>query len=92
MIFGEVVGCLWASVQDPGFDGRALKLVLPADVHGGKSSGNTVLAVDLVGCRDGDRVLVVYEGSSSRLCMGDPKTPCEAVIVAIVDQVDLIKQ
>lgn len=89
MIYGEVIGSLWASVQDPGFDGRALKLVVPADVRGGPSSGNTLLAVDLVGSREGDRVLVVYEGSSSRLCMGDPKTPCEAVIVAIVDTVDL---
>ena len=89
MILGEVVGILWASVQDPGFDGRSLKLILPSDARTSVASGNTIVAVDLVGCRVGDQVLVVYEGSSSRLCMEDDKTPAEAVVVGIVDQIDI---
>ena len=89
MIFGEVVGSLWASVQDPGFDRRSLKLIVPADPRTLETSGNTILAVDLVGSRVGDQVLVVYEGSSSRMCMGDNKSPCEAVVVGIVDRIDV---
>ena len=90
MIYGEVVGCLWSSHQDPGFDRLPLKLIVPADARSGETGGNTIVAVDLVGSRTGDKVLVVYEGSSSRLCIGNDKTPCEAVVVGIVDQADII--
>lgn len=89
MILGEVIGSLWASIQVAGFEGRCLKLVVPKDVRTGRLEGNTVLAVDLVGARTGDTVLVVYEGSSSRLAMEDNTTPAEAIVVGIVDRLDL---
>lgn len=89
MIYGEVVGCLWSSYQDPGFDRLSLKLIVPSDARTGETAGNTIIAADLVGSRTGDKVLVVYEGSSSRLCIGNEKTPCEAVVVGIVDRADL---
>ena len=90
MIIGQVVGSLWSAAQDPGFDGQQLKLVVPQDARDGKVEGNTLLAVDLVGARQGDTVLIVYEGSSSRLCMCSETTPTEAVIVGIVDRMDLV--
>lgn len=89
MILGEVVGSLWATVQVSGFENRGLKLVVPRDARSGEVGGNTVLAVDLVGARTGDTVLVVYEGSSSRLAMEDKNTPAEAIVVGIVDRLDL---
>lgn len=89
MILGTVLGSLWASQQDPGFDGQALKLVVPQDARTGQVEGTTLLAVDTVGARAGDTVLVVYEGSSSRLCLGSDSTPAEAVIVGIVDRMDV---
>ena len=91
MIFGEVLGSLWATIQVTGFEGRQLKLVRACDPRDGEQHGSTILAVDLVGARSGDRVLVVYEGSSSRLAMEDKTTPAEAIIVGIVDAVDLDK-
>lgn len=90
MILGQVVGSLWSADQDPGFDGQQLKLVVPQDARDGKVEGNTVLAVDLVGSRQGDTVLIVYEGSSSRLCMCSETTPTEAIIVGIVDRMDVV--
>ncbi len=89
MIIGQVVGSLWASVQDPEFDGRSLKLVVPQDARTLVVEGNTLLAVDLVGARQGDMVLVVYEGSSTRMCLGSENNPAEMVIVGIVDQLDV---
>lgn len=89
MILGQVIGSLWASQQDPAFDGQALKLVVPQDARTLDVGGTTLLAVDLVGARQGDMVLVVYEGSSSRLCLGSETTPAEAVIVGIVDQLEV---
>lgn len=90
MILAQVVGSLWSAQQDPGFDSRQLKLVVPQDARTGAVEGNTVLAVDLVGARRGDTVIVVYEGSSSRMCMCTESTATEAVIVGIVDQLDLV--
>ncbi|MBI3924887.1 MAG: ethanolamine utilization protein EutN [Armatimonadetes bacterium] len=89
MIYAEVLGSLWSTVQVTGFEGRSIKAVVAVDPADETRHGSTVLAVDLVGARTGDRVLVVYEGSSSRLAMEDPSTPCEAVIVGIVDGLDL---
>ena len=89
MILGQVVASLWASQQDPGFDGQALKLVMPHDPRSGGVYGTAVLAVDVVGARKGDTVIVVYEGSSSRLVLGSDSTPAEAVIVGIVDRLDV---
>lgn len=80
-MLAEVTGTLWSTICDPGFKGKKLTLVAPLG-----SSESKILAVDLVGSRVGDKVLVVYEGSSSRLALEDAKTPCEAIIVGLIDQ------
>ncbi|MHB2018211.1 MAG: EutN/CcmL family microcompartment protein [Candidatus Xenobia bacterium] len=89
MLIGRVLGPLWATIQDPNFNGAKLLLVQPLDVVTGEAFGNEVLAVDLVDSGQGDLVLVVYEGSSSRLVLGNEKSPAEAVIVGFVDEVEL---
>lgn len=89
MILGRVIGSLWASAQHPSFDPVRLVLVVPEDPLTQTVGGNTLLAVDTVGSGSGDTVLVVYEGSSSRQVLGDPRTPAEAVVVGIVDRVDI---
>lgn len=81
---------MWSCDQDPGFDRLSLRLVLPLDARSGKAEGNTIVAVDLVGARTGDAVLVVYEGSSSRMVLGTEATSAEAVIVGIVDQISVV--
>ena len=67
----------------------ALKMVAPCCPRTGERKGPPILAVDLVGCRKNDYVLVVYEGSSTRFALEDKRTPCEAIVVGIVDVVDL---
>ena len=89
MILGRVVGSLWATAQHPSFDRVRLVVVVPEDPLAGTLGGNTVVAVDTVGSGPGDTVLVVYEGSSSRMVLADPATPCEAVVVGIVDRMDI---
>jgi ethanolamine utilization protein EutN len=89
LIYGRCLGSLWATFQNPHFDGHRLALVVPCDPLTGVVGGPTVVALDLVGCRAGDDVLVVYEGSSCRLALDDPDTPCEAIVVGIVDSLDL---
>jgi microcompartment protein CcmK/EutM len=89
MILGRVIGSLWATAQHPSFDSVRLVLVVPEDALTGEMGGLTVLAVDTVGSGPGDMVLVVYEGSSSRQVLADPRTPAEAVVVGIVDRLDI---
>jgi ethanolamine utilization protein EutN len=48
-----------------------------------------VIALDVVDAGLGDKVLVVQEGSSARTIFHDQKIPVQAVIVGIVDRVDI---
>jgi microcompartment protein CcmK/EutM len=88
VIVGRVVGSLWSTACEPSFIGTKLMLVQPIHAGTREDAGNTVLAIDQAQSGMGDTVLVVYEGSSSRLVLGSERTPCEAVIVGIVDRID----
>jgi microcompartment protein CcmK/EutM len=89
MIVGEVVGNLWSTIHEPNFTGTKLLIVQPLDLVTRQPSGNSIVAVDVAGAGVGDRVLVVYEGSSSRLSLGSERTPCEAIIAGIVDRLEV---
>jgi len=85
----RVVGTLWSTIQSPHFDGHKLLLLMPLDPTTGALGGDTILAIDTVQAGIGDTVLVIYEGSSTRQILADEKNPCEALVVAVVDRVDL---
>jgi microcompartment protein CcmK/EutM len=89
LIFSRVIGTLWATERVDSIKQSALKMVAPCCPRTGERQGAPVVAVDLVGCRKDDCVLVVYEGSSTRFALQDAETPCEAIVVGIVDLVDM---
>lgn len=89
MIYSRVIGTLWATERVSSIKQASLKLVAPCCPRTGERQGAPVVAVDLVGCRTDDQVLVVYEGSSTRFALEDKETPCEAIVVGIVDRVDM---
>jgi ethanolamine utilization protein EutN len=91
MIYGEVIGSLWAAIQEKDFQGKKLLIVESIDLTTRKKTGETVLAIDLVGAGMGDKVLVIYEGGSARIALKDEKTCAEAIVAGIVDQVDMIQ-
>lgn len=92
MILARVLGPLWSSTQDPGFDGLSLKLAQPIDAATGDPAGPAILAADSVQSGPDDIVIIVYEGGSARQVIGRPKSPCEAVIVGIVDRIDMLEE
>ncbi|MDL5046288.1 EutN/CcmL family microcompartment protein [Oscillatoria amoena NRMC-F 0135] len=53
-----------------------------------KTSSTTLVATDSLGAGVGELVLVV-QGSSARLAAKDKDTPVDAVVIGIVDTVDL---
>jgi len=92
MIVGKVTGNLWATVQDKHFDGTKLLFVTPYDALKDAFVGTAVLAVDTVSAGQGDVVLLFYEGNSAREVLGCVSTPAEAVIVGIVDNIDIAER
>lgn len=54
-----------------------------------RSGSNTIIAVDSIGAGLGELVLFC-QGSSARLAGGFKETPVDAVIIGIVDTVDVL--
>jgi ethanolamine utilization protein EutN len=54
--------------------------------------GNSMIAVDRVNAGKDDLVLVNKEGSSARLMLGDDENPVQAVIVGVIDGIDVPNQ
>jgi microcompartment protein CcmK/EutM len=87
MQLGKVTGTLVASRKEPLLDGLPMLVVRQLDEHG-EPSGGYVVAVDSVGAGVGEVVLFA-SGSSARQTQATRDKPCDAVIMAIVDQWDL---
>lgn len=89
MYIGRVFGNVVATIKHPFFDGRKLMLVERLRPEGAAESRYDI-AVDLVQAGPGDTVIVLDEGSSARqLLQAEPDGPVRAVIVGIVDSIDL---
>ena len=83
MNLGKVVGTVVSTRKEPSMDGLKLMLVRYVDTEGKEMSGH-VVAVDAVGAGPEEMVLVA-SGSSARQTVATDKRPCDAVIMAIVD-------
>jgi microcompartment protein CcmK/EutM len=86
MTLGRVVGTVVATVKSAVLEGHKLLLVQPVD-PAGKRRGRCLLALDAVQAGEGDTVLVLEEGNSSRLILGDPMGAVRSMVVGIVDSV-----
>lgn len=85
---GTVIGTVVATLKHEGFEGRKLLLVRPEDPQGNKTD-TPVVAVDTVRAGIGDRVLFVDEGNSARMILDWENGCVRAVIVGVVDSVDI---
>lgn len=96
MILAQVEGSVVATKKNPKMQGQKFLVVRPLVVDSDsatefrKGSG-TLVAVDQLGAGEGEVVLVV-QGSSARLASTDKDSPVDAVVVGIVDAVDLSKR
>lgn len=87
MTLGKVIGTVWATRKDESLRGMTLQLVRELDPDGAQKS-RVVVAVDSVGAGVGEHVLFV-QGSSARQTALTKDKPIDAVIMAIVDRVDV---
>ena len=88
MILARVVGDLHATVKDENFEGNKILIVQPLDTDL-SPKGNTLLALDRVDAGRDDFVLVNKEGGSAQIIYENENIPLQAVIVAVVDGVDV---
>ncbi len=87
MILGRVVGEVWATVKDEKLEGARFLIVRQVDLQY-KPTSNFVVAVDSLDAGPGEIVLVA-QGSSARQTKATTSRPVDAVIMAIVDRIDV---
>lgn len=87
MIFAKVIGTVVASAKEANLAGKKLLLCKETDARGAPLSAYHV-AVDAVGAGEGDFVLV-SAGSAARMTGQTKDAPIDAVVMAIIDAVEL---
>ena len=93
MFLARVEGSVVSTKKDPSMSGRKLLLLRPqlvdeTDPTQFRQGKNTIVAVDSVGAGEGEMVLFC-QGSSARLAPQMKSLPVDAVIIGIVDTVDV---
>jgi microcompartment protein CcmK/EutM len=86
MTIAKVVGTVVSSIKIAALEGAKILVVRPV-APDGSPAGRTLLAVDTVQSGIGDTVLVLDEGNSSRMILGNPDAPVRTVIAGIIDEV-----
>src|SRR5260370_41247858 len=94
MFRARVEGAVVSTKKDPSMEGRKLlilrlQLVDDKDPTKFRPGMNTIVAVDSVGAGEGELV-IFCQGSSARLAPSLKDSPVDAVIVGIVDAVDIL--
>jgi ethanolamine utilization protein EutN len=94
MFLAKVEGSVVATKKDPSMSGRKMLLLRPQLVDEKnptkfRPGANTIVAVDCLGAGIGEMVLFC-QGSSARLAPGMKDAPVDAVIIGIVDVVDVL--
>lgn len=87
MFLGKIIGTVWSTRKDENLVGAKFLIVKQLDISL-KEKDNFVVAVDSVGAGVGEIVLVAT-GSSSRQTEFTKNKPVDAVIMAIVDKLDV---
>jgi ethanolamine utilization protein EutN len=94
MFLARVEGSVVATKKEESMNGRKLLLLRPQlvdekDPTKFRPGSNTIVAVDSVGAGIGEMVMFC-QGSSARLAAGLRETPVDAVVIGIVDVVDVL--
>jgi len=87
LILGRVIGTVWSTRKDEFLVGAKFMIVRQLDLDY-KPKDSFVVAVDSVGAGVGEIVLVA-QGSSARQTNFTRNKPVDAVIMAIVDKLDI---
>jgi microcompartment protein CcmK/EutM len=87
LILGKVIGTIWSTRKDENLVGAKFLIVRQLNLDYTPKE-NFVVAVDSVGAGVGEIVLIA-QGSSARQTAFTKNKPVDAVIMAIVDKLDI---
>ncbi len=85
MILARVIGPVVSTIKNETFEGRTIYMVEPLDSDN-RVTGKSFLALDAIGARALDTVLVMREGSGCRQILDKNDAPLNSLIVALVDE------
>ncbi len=90
MFLAKVIGNVVSTQKNEGFQGMKLLLVQPYITKDGEltPAGSSIVAVDSVGAGE-DELVMFTQGSSARLTDSTKNCPVDAVIIGIVDTVEV---
>jgi ethanolamine utilization protein EutN len=96
MLLARVIGHVVSTKKDEAMQGRKLLLLRPLLVDEAhptqlRPGASTIVAVDSLGAGQGETVLFC-QGSSARQAAGMQTLPVDAVVVGIVDAVDVLNR
>ncbi len=83
MILAKVMGTVVATQKEKSMEGLKFLILQPIDLNG-KTREGVIVAADAVNAGIGEIVLYAT-GSSARQTLLTDKRPCDAVVMAIVD-------
>ncbi len=87
MQLARVIGRATATVKHPALEGWRMLIVQPLDIQGG-ADGGPLLAIDNLGARRGDVVMMTSDGGSVRDIMNSDNTPVRWAVLGIADETD----
>ena len=85
MQLASVLGHATSTIKHPTLAGWKLLVVQPLDAGGG-ADGTPVLAIDDLGARRGDRVVLTSDGKGVRDLMKSDNTPVRWAVIGITDE------
>jgi microcompartment protein CcmK/EutM len=88
MFIARVTGDVIATHRHGDLAGHKLLLLRRLSLTG-EEEGAEVIGVDVIGVGVGERVLVVQEGNAARSLFKNTRIPAQAVVVGVVDRIDL---
>jgi len=87
LLLGKVIGTIWSTRKDENLVGSKFLIIRQLNLDY-TPKDNTVIAIDSVGAGVGEVVLVA-QGSSARQTEITQNKPVDAVVMAIVDKLDV---
>jgi ethanolamine utilization protein EutN len=90
VILCRILGTVVSPVQHRVYDGKKVLVCQPVRADGRTRLGTSFLAVDAVQAGEGDLVLAAREGNTARQILGKDEDPFHAVVLAVVDAVDVL--
>ena len=91
MFLAKVMGSVVATQKQWTLEGKKLLLIMPYITKDDKQvpSGSSIVAVDSVNAGEGEFVMFT-QGSSARLTDATKNCPVDAVVIGIVDTVEIM--